>query len=74
MGLRGEAGVVASMQFIDFEYGAHAPRGFDWGNHFNEYAGFECDYERYPDAARVSAFVRAYLLEGAEHPPVGAPL
>jgi hypothetical protein len=24
----------------------HLPRGFDWGNHFNEYAGFECDYTR----------------------------
>jgi ethanolamine kinase len=31
---------------IDFEYGAYAPRGFDFGNHFNEYAGFECDYTR----------------------------
>lgn len=31
---------------IDFEYGAYAQRGFDFGNHFNEYAGFECDYTR----------------------------
>lgn len=31
---------------IDFEYGAYTPRGFDFGNHFNEYAGFECDYTR----------------------------
>lgn len=34
------------MQFIDFEYSAYSYRGFDFGNHFNEYAGFECDYTR----------------------------
>lgn len=62
--------MVPTMQFIDFEYGAYAARGYDWGNHFNEYAGFECDYARYPDSVRVSAFVRAYLTEGAEVPPV----
>jgi ethanolamine kinase len=32
---------------IDFEYGAYTYRGFDIGNHFNEYAGFECDYTRW---------------------------
>ncbi len=32
--------------FIDFEYGAYTSRGFDIGNHFCEYAGFECDYSR----------------------------
>ena len=31
---------------IDFEYGGYGRRGFDLGNHFNEYAGFECDYGR----------------------------
>lgn len=34
------------LQFIDYEYGCYTPRGFDIGNHFNEYAGFECDYTR----------------------------
>ena len=29
---------------IDFEYGAYGYRGYDLGNHFNEYAGFDCDY------------------------------
>jgi ethanolamine kinase len=60
------------MQFIDFEYGAYAPRGYDWGNHLNEYAGFECDYARYPDAPHVSLFVRAYLAESATTLPVRA--
>ncbi len=27
------------LQFIDFEYSVAGYRGFDWGNHFNEYAG-----------------------------------
>lgn len=32
--------------FIDYEYGAYTYRGFDIGNHFTEYAGFEGDYTR----------------------------
>nr|GLL27251.1 probable ethanolamine kinase isoform X2 [Ipomoea trifida]GMC92247.1 probable ethanolamine kinase isoform X1 [Ipomoea batatas]GMC93926.1 probable ethanolamine kinase isoform X1 [Ipomoea batatas]GMC95679.1 probable ethanolamine kinase isoform X1 [Ipomoea batatas]GMD83577.1 probable ethanolamine kinase isoform X1 [Ipomoea batatas] len=32
------------LYFIDFEYGSYNYRGFDIGNHFNEYAGYECDY------------------------------
>ena len=47
--------------FIDFEYAAMAPRGYDWGNHFNEYAGFECDYSRYPEKDAAGRFIRSYL-------------
>lgn len=32
---------------IDFEYGSYNYRGFDIGNHFNEYAGYDCDYTLY---------------------------
>lgn len=67
---RGSVGVMPSMQFIDFEYGSHSYRGYDWGNHFCEYAGFECEYSRYPDNAHIAHFVRAYLTEGASTPPV----
>lgn len=35
------------LYFIDFEYGSYNYRGFDIGNHFNEYAGYECDYSLY---------------------------
>lgn len=63
-------GTMSSMQFIDFEYGGYSYRGFDWGNHFAEYAGFECDYSRYPDEEQVELFVRAYLNEGASAPAV----
>lgn len=41
-------GEEGPMQFIDFEYSAYGYRGFDLGNHFNEYAGFDCDYTKYP--------------------------
>jgi ethanolamine kinase len=55
------------LTFIDFEYGAYNPRGFDLANHFNEYAGFECDYGRYPhgDAAK-RPFLEAYLSAARE--------
>jgi len=33
--------------FIDYEYGSYTYRGFDIGNHFTEYAGFEGDYTRW---------------------------
>ena len=49
------------MTFIDFEYADWAPRGFDIGNHFCEYAGFDCDYERYPNNEAASKFMKAYL-------------
>lgn len=64
---------MPSMQFIDFEYGCHSYRGYDWGNHFCEYAGFECAYSRYPDKEHVALFIRAYLSEGATSPPVSIP-
>jgi ethanolamine kinase len=50
-----------SMTFIDFEYSGWAPRGFDLGNHFCEYAGFECDYTKYPDRHIAGTFLKAYL-------------
>ena len=31
--------MLDSVSFIDFEYASYNPRGFDIGNHFNEYAG-----------------------------------
>lgn len=49
------------MTFIDFEYADWAPRGFDLGNHFCEYAGFDCDYSRYPDRSRASLFAKNYI-------------
>lgn len=50
--------------FIDYEYGAQNYRGFDLGNHFCEYAGFECEFEEYyPNKEAQMRFLRAYLRE-----------
>lgn len=64
-------GGVPEVQFIDFEYSSYNPRGFDIGNHFCEYAGPECDYTHYPDAAQARHFVREYLQAGCDIPVVG---
>jgi ethanolamine kinase len=52
------------LHVIDFEYGGYNPRGFDLGNHFNEWAGFECDYARYPSHDQQRAFLAAYAAGG----------
>lgn len=51
------------VQFIDFEYGSYNPRGFDLGNHFNEWAGFDCDYSLFPSLPIQRQFLRHYLEE-----------
>ncbi|XP_008463050.2 probable ethanolamine kinase isoform X1 [Cucumis melo] len=49
------------LYFIDFEYGSYSYRGFDIGNHFNEYAGYDCDYSCYPSKEEQYHFFRHYL-------------
>ncbi|XP_023536613.1 probable ethanolamine kinase isoform X2 [Cucurbita pepo subsp. pepo] len=49
------------LYFIDFEYGSYNYRGFDIGNHFNEYAGYDCDYSCYPSKEEQYHFFRHYL-------------
>ncbi|CEP16577.1 hypothetical protein [Parasitella parasitica] len=49
--------------FIDYEYGCYAFRGFDIGNHFNEFAGFECEYWRYPSKEFQMKWIDWYLTE-----------
>lgn len=53
-------GTEAQLHLIDFEYGCYNHRGFDLGNHFNEWAGFDCFYEQYPDDAQQRLFLRTY--------------
>lgn len=61
-----------SVSFIDYEYGAQNYRGFDIGNHFCEYAGFECEFDQYyPDKQTQMTFLRSYLKalkEGKQEP------
>ena len=54
------------VQLIDFEYGSYGHRGFDVGNHFNEYCGFECREELYPSEELRRSFCACYL--GADAP------
>ncbi|KAF3453676.1 hypothetical protein FNV43_RR04117 [Rhamnella rubrinervis] len=49
------------LYFIDFEYACYNYRGFDIGNHFNEYAGFDCDISLYPNKNEQYNFFRHYL-------------
>ncbi|KAL5547946.1 hypothetical protein UlMin_003177 [Ulmus minor] len=49
------------LYFIDFEYGSYNYRGFDIGNHFNEYAGYDCDFSLYPSKDEQYHFFRHYL-------------
>ncbi|XP_044464738.1 probable ethanolamine kinase [Mangifera indica] len=55
------------LYFIDFEYGSYNYRGFDIGNHFNEYAGYDCDYSFYPTADEQYHFFRHYLQPEKPH-------
>lgn len=56
----------SELHLIDFEYGCYNARGFDLGNHFNEWAGFECDYSRYPSDQQQRTFLVAYLEAAQE--------
>ncbi|KAJ8768036.1 hypothetical protein K2173_020976 [Erythroxylum novogranatense] len=49
------------LYFIDFEYGSYSYRGYDIGNHFNEYAGYDCDYNLNPSTHEQYHFFRHYL-------------
>ncbi|KAL7189712.1 hypothetical protein ACSBR1_039367 [Camellia fascicularis] len=55
------------LYFIDFEYGSYNYRGFDIGNHFNEYAGYDCDYSLYPSKEEQYHFFRHYLEPEKAH-------
>ncbi|XP_041004870.1 probable ethanolamine kinase [Juglans microcarpa x Juglans regia] len=55
------------LYFIDFEYGSYNYRGFDIGNHFNEYAGYDCDYSTYPHKDEQYNFFRNYLQPDTPH-------
>lgn len=55
------------LYIIDFEYGSYNYRGFDLGNHFNEYAGYDCDYSLYPSRDEQYHFFKHYLRPDAPH-------
>ncbi|CAK9200747.1 unnamed protein product [Sphagnum troendelagicum] len=42
---------------IDYEYGSYSYQGYDIANHFNEHAGFECDYSLYVSPSLTTFFL-----------------
>jgi ethanolamine kinase len=54
---------TGAIKFIDFEYASTNYQAFDIANHFNEFAGFEADYSRYPQKEKQYEFYRTYLKE-----------
>ncbi|KAM7263209.1 hypothetical protein ACFE04_000892 [Oxalis oulophora] len=49
------------LYLIDFENASYNYRGFDIGCHFNEYAGYDCNYSLYPSKEEQYHFFRHYL-------------
>ncbi|GAB4813812.1 hypothetical protein N2152v2_000858 [Parachlorella kessleri] len=60
-GSSSSSGGGQEMTFIDFEYSEWAPRGFDIGNHFVEYGGYDCVSSLYPSQEQAERFLRHYL-------------
>jgi len=53
--------VTRKIVFIDFEYACYNYVGFDIANHFNEYAGFDCNFRKwYPTRGKQIDFFKAY--------------
>eukprot|EP00897_Mesotaenium_endlicherianum_P005935 jgi/Mesen1/536/ME000104S10619 len=53
------------LYIIDYEYGAYSYRGYDLGNHFNEYSGFECDYSLQGSPASEEELEQLYVETNA---------
>ena len=50
------------VRLIDFEYGQKTPIGFDIGNHWCEYAGFDSNFEKgFPSPEKQGEFLRYYV-------------
>lgn len=46
---------------IDFEYSDFNLRAFDIGNYFHEWAGFDCEWDKFPSEATQRSFIARYL-------------
>ena len=49
------------ISLIDYEYACYNYRGFDLGNHFCEFAGFDGDYSKYPGKEAQLHWLGNYL-------------
>ncbi|ANQ08382.1 Ethanolamine kinase [Plasmodium coatneyi] len=50
-----------NISFIDFEYSCPMERAYDIANHFNEYAGFNCEWDLIPSKEEEYYFIKHYL-------------
>ncbi|CRG96294.1 ethanolamine kinase, putative [Plasmodium gallinaceum] len=60
-------GIDGSISFIDFEYSCPMERAFDIANHFNEYAGFNCEWNLIPSRNEEYHFIKHYLKTDDEN-------
>ncbi|KAI8919581.1 kinase-like domain-containing protein [Entophlyctis helioformis] len=65
-----------AVNFIDYEYGCYSYRGFDIGNHFCEWAGFDCDWSLYPSEEQQKTWLNTYLtsMSVTDTPPTAEEL
>ena len=64
-GAEGEGG-VPDVKLIDFEYAQSCYTYYDIANHLCEWAGFDCEYEKFfPTKDAVKLFLKDYFGEGA---------
>ena len=50
-----------SVSLIDYEYSSYNYRAFDFANHFNEWCGFECEWEKFPDEETQRKLISVYF-------------
>lgn len=55
------------VHLIDYEYATPCERAFDIANHFAEWGGFECEYEKLPTKSTRCEFIRVYLQSFHQH-------
>lgn len=55
------------VDFIDYEYATPSPAAFDIANHFAEWVGYDCDYNRIPTRTVRRAFLEEYVDSYSQH-------
>ncbi|KAG5295188.1 ethanolamine kinase [Histoplasma ohiense] len=56
-----------TVSFIDYEYATPSPAAFDIANHFAEWAGYDCDFNKIPTQSVRKEFLTEYVKSYAEH-------
>ncbi|PGH05132.1 hypothetical protein AJ79_06880 [Helicocarpus griseus UAMH5409] len=56
-----------TVNFIDYEYATPSPAAFDIANHFAEWAGYDCDFNRIPTRTVRKEFLTEYVKSYDQH-------